>query len=963
MNDITYAVSVDVNNPIIPYNVYVANVLDSNVRYLEITLYQNGNIIALSNTATATASLVTDNVLVDDSVNCTISDNIITVPLEDLQRHGNLDVQVTVTEGTKVLAIPFPIQVRVTPNIAENAQIDENSLGSYAEVVHEIAEARGTYTTLHNAIAAKLSAAPGAVDTENLADESITVEKVADDLAEVINAKAPASTAYTFDRTTTNVTYNATNPKIIYTNALVNGKNAFVLTTANNYYQIALCYDGTEYARELTAGGSTTYKPWALVNNENTGNKQSSITAVNKESTTLYPSIKAVVDYLVANYENLSNKLTSANGIDEDSTDTEYPTAKAVYDFSTDILNGVNGEITNELMQKYTILAKGTAALSFNWATGGFDTQDGVTLNPASTTRIYEEEYIVGDDITTLTWQKSNGSGLRLWVFKYGIDGTMLDLVDYHNSPYVLLLEKGYMYRFNIYKADIDIQTAIANFTFSLSVNPYNSNLLLKTSIQNELDTINQSTAALRGDYVPPLTWSSGGMDTTTGQEMSTASRIKCNEFIEGIDNSYFEITSSDSDIKLFFFKYDMNGNFVEYQYYNQQNFLIPMETGYQYRFNLFKGNGISENDYTAYTFHIVTDIYQTNPLLKQHIDGINTLLVPNIHLMDEYNAVVGRELNFYWCQIFDCMNWKALEVIPYMASSSNFVTARQYDDRFSVTPTQSGDFTLTFALKTIKNNQYTDLATKTITVHAYPDSVPSSNKKVMFIGDSRTDYSRINTYAKNQYSNNITMLGTRGTEPYCHEGRYGWSANTYCTQASRTSPLNNQTVYNAFWNPTSSQFDFSYYMNQQNYGGVDYVNILLGVNNSYKDTEINYIEQMIQSIHEYDSNIIVSVMTEYQLPNKPYYSGSFTPLASRRYWTKVINKFSGRENENIYIIPAGQEIDDNYDWTHQTVYASQLNHIETDIISDNIHCTYGFDKLSNAWLVFFIARENAREY
>ena len=35
----------------------------------------------------------------------------------------------------------------------------------------------------------KLSAAPGAVDTENLADESITVEKVADDLAAVINAK------------------------------------------------------------------------------------------------------------------------------------------------------------------------------------------------------------------------------------------------------------------------------------------------------------------------------------------------------------------------------------------------------------------------------------------------------------------------------------------------------------------------------------------------------------------------------------------------------------------------------------------------------------------------------------------------------------------------------------------------------------------------------------------------------
>ena len=346
MNNITYAVSVDVNNPIIPYNVYVASVLDSNVRYLEITLYENGNVITLSNTTTATASLVTDNVLVDDSVNCTISDNIITVPLKDLQRHGNLDVQVTVTEGTKVLAIPFPIQVRVTPNIAENAQIDENSLGSYAEVVHEIAEARGTHTTLHDAISAKLDDSDGSVKTANLADKSITVEKVADDLAAVINAKAPLSTAYTFDRTTTTVVYSADNPKKIYTNAYVNGKNAFVLTTSNNYYQIALCVDGSVYTRPLTGGASTTYNPWLIVKNESSINKQSSITVANEASTVLYPSIKAVVDYLVANYENLSNKLSSEVGIGEDSTDTEYPTAKAVFDFGGEIVDLVNEDIS-----------------------------------------------------------------------------------------------------------------------------------------------------------------------------------------------------------------------------------------------------------------------------------------------------------------------------------------------------------------------------------------------------------------------------------------------------------------------------------------------------------------------------------------------------------------------------------------------------------------------------------------
>lgn len=166
----------------------------------------------------------------------------------------------------------------------------------------------------------------------------------------VVNAaiatKAPISTAFTFDSTTTNVVYNVNNPKSIYTNAIVNGKSAFVLTTSNNYYQIALCADGTEYARELTAGGSTTYKPWALVNNENTGNKISAITASNKTSTTLYPSIKAVVDYIAANYESLSNKLTSADGIDENSTDTEYPTAKAVFDFGVQIVDDINEDIT-----------------------------------------------------------------------------------------------------------------------------------------------------------------------------------------------------------------------------------------------------------------------------------------------------------------------------------------------------------------------------------------------------------------------------------------------------------------------------------------------------------------------------------------------------------------------------------------------------------------------------------------
>ena len=223
----------------------------------------------------------------------------------------------------------------------------------------------------------KLSATPGAVDTENLADESITVEKVANDLAAVINAKevksnkkttltgnessndfypttkavadalstkAPASTAYTFDTTTTNVVYNAANPKTIYLNATVDGEHGIVITAKDNDFQYFLGRGGTLKIRFFTGG--TSYSDWTQVT-EHVGNKKNSITSSNKASTEFYPSIKAVVDYLAANYENLSNKLTSVYGIDSDSTDTEYPSAKAVYDFGADILNDVNEEISD----------------------------------------------------------------------------------------------------------------------------------------------------------------------------------------------------------------------------------------------------------------------------------------------------------------------------------------------------------------------------------------------------------------------------------------------------------------------------------------------------------------------------------------------------------------------------------------------------------------------------------------
>ena len=163
----------------------------------------------------------------------------------------------------------------------------------------------------------------------------------------VVNAalgeKASAATAFTFDSATTNVTYNENNPKIIYLSAMVDNEKGIVLTSADNYCQYF--FGSSKSIKTRNKNGASTYTDWELTA-EKAGNKKNSITASNKASTEYYPSLKAVADYLAANYENTANKLASDEGIDEDSTDAQYPTAKAVFDFGVQIVDGVNEDIS-----------------------------------------------------------------------------------------------------------------------------------------------------------------------------------------------------------------------------------------------------------------------------------------------------------------------------------------------------------------------------------------------------------------------------------------------------------------------------------------------------------------------------------------------------------------------------------------------------------------------------------------
>ena len=153
---------IDIDNPYSVQTILYSH--EANVKhFVNVAFQREGNIIDVTNGYTVTADLVCDNILIvqDVAVNETTiqgtpcaqlniapADGSFTVPAGRLQ----IDFALTNTSDNSVMHPVAPLIVRVMPAPAEHAQINVNSLGSYAEVVREIADARGEETTLGDRI-------------------------------------------------------------------------------------------------------------------------------------------------------------------------------------------------------------------------------------------------------------------------------------------------------------------------------------------------------------------------------------------------------------------------------------------------------------------------------------------------------------------------------------------------------------------------------------------------------------------------------------------------------------------------------------------------------------------------------------------------------------------------------------------------------------------------------------------
>ena len=236
-------------------------------------------------------------------------------------------------------------------------------------------------------------------------------------------------------------------------------------------------------------------------------------------------------------------------------------------------------------------------------------------------------------------------------------------------------------------------------------------------------------------------------------------------------------------------------------------------------------------------------------------------------------------------------------------------------------------------------------------------------NRKILLIGDSWTApglYARElrNLFADENEPMNITLLGTLGdggaevgaSNGY-HEGHGGWSSKTFCTMQT----YNGYTSH--FFNPTTNEFDFSYYMDYCGYSDVDDVYINLGINDVANiesfDEIIGYYNQMIASIRAYNCNIKIFIGLcglpaeyEYSTPNNNCQRSKARRLL---FHERLMGEYGNRESEGFFIVPLHLSIDSKHDFKVEQKARSFRDSTLVDYCSDNVHpSTIAYNKIAD---------------
>lgn len=198
-----------------------------------------------------------------------------------------------------------------------------------------------------------------------------------------------------------------------------------------------------------------------------------------------------------------------------------------------------------------------------------------------------------------------------------------------------------------------------------------------------------------------------------------------------------------------------------------------------------------SMSAYENYSYVIPLENIPKHRHSKEDIDGLdftNNTEIFELNLPKDIYVAIGYPLEIYNKHICYCTN------INNFHFKWNLSSGKNMGRKLVINPSDDKSNTSEVLNLEVYNNNLDKIAEATSTVHYKKPTNnlnPSSEKKILCIGDSLTDISKwrelLQSRLNSEIGSNFKYIGTLGTENLKHEGHSGWSINSYLTDSSES--------------------------------------------------------------------------------------------------------------------------------------------------------------------------------
>ncbi len=598
----------------------------------------------------------------------------------------------------------------------------------------------------------------------------------------------------------------------------------------------------------------------------------------------------------------------------------------------------VGDEIASVKADLNSVFVLSDSTLAVTWVRGSINSSGG---DSTATTRA-RSNYITLLKGEKLTFKCGS---YYFEIAKYAADGTFVSLSSswINSDTEIINTDADYKYRFVIRNPVSSADVVIANIDCVITVQP-----ILVSTVNGhsaEIENLSDSFEDIAYADVTGLTWTLGkninsagiiGSASTFAYSSSCPAAKKYLRYGDAMD-------MSDNALSCFICEYDSLGTFIRRGILGVTTDIYLVDdtcASVRFVFGRPSSTGIAITDNDLQTYFKVKR-YSTIPNVSEaEIADINNALFGFEFVTPQIvNICGGQQMNFYYQNMIMGFNTKKAYQISPNIKATNFGYFCRLNPSSDVSLTNQG-----FKIQLYPYNTKKIFSSNTVSYNIVPRSSGSGlTKKVLLLGDSLTFNTPLSKHLVDDLltgdAMGVELIGTRGTAPYMREGRSGWSPYDY-THASTVD-----NVTNAFWNPTTNKFDFSYYMSSNSFDRVDYVFVNLGTNVSgYDGTTVTVAEMMVQleeivnSIHGYDASIRVGVWTP--PPKALIGNGELSNNDSTLLKVKeIIKQFSGRITERIYVVPVTLNVDPYHDFPAQSINVSARNtDFQMLVATDNTH-------------------------